>query len=167
MKIILYDDEVSLPNRLGDHMLVRTGNGESILQDGAVITTDVNCVYSIGPQVVEFRINAESVNLRFEDALLWAVRYATKVGIKTVFAVFSISRPIDSRFIAKLGAVQIYDERRGATRDTKVFSSAPSSNVFTMKPPLRKAFRQRRLIVRMKGRGERIMRPERQYFAHG
>lgn len=167
MKIILYDDEVSLPDHLGDHMLVRTGIDESISQDGAVITTDVNCIYSIGAQIIEFRKNTESVNLRFEDALLWAVRYATKVGISSVFAVFNISRPIDSRFIAKLGAVQICDERRGGARNTKGFSPEPSSSVIAIRPPLSKSFLQRRLIVRMKGRGERKTCPERQYFAYG
>ena len=76
MKITLFDDEVMLPDSRGDHMLVQTGIDESNSQDGPVISTDVHCVYSVGAKVIDFRKNTESVNLRFEDALLWAVRYA-------------------------------------------------------------------------------------------
>ncbi len=166
MKITLFDDEVMLPDSRGDHMLVQTGIDESISQDGPIISTDVHCVYSVGAKVIDFRKNTESVNLRFEDALLWAVRYAKTIGINDVFAVFSISRSIDPRFIAKLGAVQFNDERRGAGRDN-VICWDPDPNVIAVRPPFPNFFPQRRLVVRTKGRKRRYARPERQYFASG
>lgn len=140
MKITLHDDETTLPANPGDHIVVRTGAHGEPTQRDPIITTDIHCIYAVGGQTIDFMKNVDSVSLRFEDALLWAVKYADTVGIGEIHAVFSISRPIDTLFFAKLKGVHLCDNRRNApekvaagvsfsdiaARSDRLTSSAPS-----------------------------------------
>ncbi|NKB56574.1 MAG: hypothetical protein GKS00_09575 [Alphaproteobacteria bacterium] len=152
MKITLYDSETSLPDSMDEHILVYTGIDLAPEQEDPGIVTEVRCTYAIGDKTVVFRKNTESIHLRFEDAVLWAIRYANTFEIPDVHAVFKLERPIDPRFLRKISAIQFIDKRRFVEHDNTgnpiqfLADSAPSSR----KRPLPKSVLQRHPALRGK-----------------
>ena len=76
MNITLYNDEKYLSVIIGSHIVVYTNKDFSSDEEIPGTVTQIQCTYMIGDQTVIFKKNAESVHLRFEDAVLWAARYA-------------------------------------------------------------------------------------------
>jgi hypothetical protein len=112
MNLTLYNDEKMLPNTLGPHILIYTGFDDTTDQENSDTVTEIHCAYTVGDQEVQFTKNTDSVHLRFEDAVLWAIGYAETFRISQIYAVFKLSRPIDTRFLQKIGSVPLIDERR-------------------------------------------------------
>lgn len=111
MNITLYDDEKSLPVITGGHIAVYTGKELSPNEENPGTVTEITCTYFIGDQTIIFRKNTESVHLRFEDAVLWAARYAETFDITQIHAVFKLERPIDTRFLRKISQAKFIDNR--------------------------------------------------------
>ena len=111
MSIFLYDSLASLPPVLGGHILVFTGKSPIRSKKNATTVTEVTCRYSIGDQFIIFKRNADDSSQRFEDALAWAVERAEVFSIDSIYAVFELSRQIDSRFLDNISAGNIVDYR--------------------------------------------------------
>ncbi len=110
MNVTLYNDENLLPKALGAHVFVYTGQDLKLERQSAGTVTEIYCSIIVNGNEVLFRKNTESVHLRFEDAVLWAVRYARTFEIAEVHAVFKLTRAIDTRFIRKMGSVNLINK---------------------------------------------------------
>lgn len=100
MYIALYNSRSSLPLDNGDRIVVFAGVGSLLREDIQEIVTEVHCTYKIGEGTsVAFLRNGDDTSQRFEQALVWAIKYAEKRDIKTVHAVFELSRPLDHQFL--------------------------------------------------------------------
>ena len=111
MQVSLYDSKAFLPQDEGTHILVFAGPGSSTRCEEPDIVTNIHCTYRIGESIVEFLRNGDSSELRFEEALSWAVKYATTHSIPNVYAVFELNRPIDQIYISKICPNGFIDHR--------------------------------------------------------
>lgn len=144
MNVILYNDEDLLPKALGAHVFVYTGPDRRSDDKSAGTVTEIFCTYVVNGAQVDFRKNTESVHLRFEDAILWAVRYARTFGIADVHAVFKLSRAIDPRFIQKIGPADLVD-KSGQALSRQYFNSKQRNDLFSR--PARRTTRHRASLL--------------------
>ncbi len=111
MKIYLYDSISSAPQDDGDHILVFAGKGSLLKSDTQGLLTEVLCSYRIGSASIEFPRNGDAENVRFEQALSWAVKYAKRYGIGKVYGVFELNRPLDVQYLNRTFPGGITDKR--------------------------------------------------------
>lgn len=152
MNITLYNDEKSLPVITGSHIAVYTGKDLSLDEENPGTVTEVTCTCLIGDQTVIFRKNTESVHLRFEDAVLWAARYAKTFDITQIHAVFKLERPIDTRFLRKISPAKFIDKRGllgRPLRESGVHSEASTTRLLHQRP-FPKSMLQRNPVLRGK-----------------
>lgn len=148
MKIVLCDNKNLLPKDPGDHIFIYTGLSDPIDGEQAVTVTEIDCTYSAGGQTVVFRKNTEPQTLRFEDAVVWAQKYAKTFDIPIVYAVFQVSRPIDPRLLSRIGKAQLVDARwqpqfggGAVVRTAKAVSTLPVENsAYRPRTPLQRRF---------------------------
>ena len=152
MNITLYKDEKALPIIIGSHIAVYTGKDLSPGEENPGTVTEITCTYLIGDQTVIFRKNTESVHLRFEDAVLWAARYAKTFDITQIHAVFKLERPIDTRFLRKISQAEFIDNRGLLGRPMKesgVHAEAATTRLLHQRP-FPKSMLQRNPVLRGK-----------------
>ena len=156
MKIVLYNNRRSLPEAPGDHIFIYTGLSDPVDGELPETVTEIHCTYSIGEQTVSFSKNTEPQTLRFEDAVVWAVRYAKSVNITAIHAVFQLSRSIDPKLLTRIGGVQLVDERRTPQFGGGIATCAPltiGAPTAAARAYLPKTALQRRSIGGVKRRG--------------
>lgn len=102
MHIALYNSRSSLPPSQGDSIVVFAGVGSLLREDIQEIVTEVHCTYKVGDgTTVAFLRNGDDTSQRFEQAFVWAIKYALKRDIETVYGVFELSRPLDHQFLSR------------------------------------------------------------------
>ncbi|NKB60210.1 MAG: hypothetical protein GKS00_28220 [Alphaproteobacteria bacterium] len=111
MYVGLYDSVTSLPAGGGDRILVFAGHGSLIQADATDMVTEIHCTYRVGDGTVEFLHNGDATTLRFEQALSWAVKYASKHGIDNVYGVFELKRPLDHLYLKRICPDGLTDRR--------------------------------------------------------
>ena len=125
MKVYLYDSRDALPEDNENHILVFAGRG-SLLQDNVQdMVTEILCTYHIGDTSIQFARNGDAENIRFEQALSWAVKYAAAQGIKCVYGIYELNRPLDQNHLNRITAGGIIDKREHDLYDDDFVTDGP------------------------------------------
>ena len=62
MKVTLYASKASVPDKLGDHIIVYTGVDHSQHEFDPSIVTEIHCAYTVSGQLIEFRKKTPTQN---------------------------------------------------------------------------------------------------------